>query len=199
MTILLLSFLLVTPFIGLGYALARGSRGGRLHQRAVAVAHFGGNDLDDVVMYTHDCSALACMLLTRRLNADPELVRRVLGDAVMQLDSLQRATRLRRALAKRLPGRDRARASWPDLLLWAAGVFDADVVARLIAWRGTSGVRDLRAMTERVVERFSATVPDADEAPLVALFADELVRMGLLEQSDLESEAEPTKERTHIA
>jgi hypothetical protein len=105
MTILLLGFAVVTPLIALGYALARGSRGGLLRRRAIALAHFGGNDLDDVVTYTLDCSALARMLLRRRTNADPTLLRRVVGDAVMQIDSLQRATRLRRALVKGLPGR----------------------------------------------------------------------------------------------
>ncbi len=186
MTFLLLSFLVVGPLIALGYVLARGARGGDLHERALAVAHVGGSDLYDVVTYTQDCSTLACMLLARRVKTDPTLLRQVVRDAVTQVDSVQRATRLRSALVHRTGGRAQRWATWPDLMLWAAGILDADVMARLIAWRGEDGIGDLRAMTEHAIERFSATVPGADEAPLVTLFAEELVGLGLLEAHDLE-------------
>jgi hypothetical protein len=196
MTILLLSFLVVGPLIALGYVLARGERGGQLHERALAVAHVGGSDLDDVVTYTEDCSTMACMLLARRVKTDPALLRQVVSDAVTQVDSVQRATRLRRALVKDAGRQPRRWATWPDLMLWAAGLLDADVIARLIAWRGEEGISDLKAMTEQAIERFSATVPGADEAPLVEIFAEELVRLGLLEAQDLEpltdGEAVPT-------
>ncbi len=199
MTILLLGFLVVGPLIALGYVLARSERGGQLHERALAVAHVGGSDLYDVVTYTEDCSTMACMLLARRGKTDPALLRRVVSDAVTQVDSVQRATRLRSALVKDAGRQPRRLASWPDLMLWAAGLLDADVIACLIAWRGEEGISDLKAMTEQAIERFSATVPGSDEAPLVEVFAEELVRLGLLEAQDLEPQAEQEAEavQTH--
>lgn len=181
----LLSLLLIVPPLVLAVSLARRARGGVLSQRALAVAAVGGRDLGDVVTYTQDCSMVACMLLTRRGSADPELVRRVLRDAVTQVDSVQRAARLLGALGAR-PGARRGLGTWPDFLLSMAGVFDAGVMATLITWRGESGITDLQGMTERAIARFRATVDGGDKAPLVTLFAEELVRLGLLDDEQLE-------------
>ncbi len=48
--------------------------------------------------------------------------------------------------------------SWPDGLLWLSGVVDADLVARLILWRGDKGIGDLETMTKRALRRFSAAL-----------------------------------------
>lgn len=188
MTTLLLVTLFVGPLVVLAIALARASRGGVLTHRALAVATLGGRNLTDVITYTQDCSQAACLLLAHRTNADPALVRRILRDAVTQIDSVQRASRLRDALGRRGRWTRRRLASWPDVLLIAAGVLDAGVVARIIAWRGDHGMSDLTEMTRRAIERFSATVREADDVPLVSLFAEELVRLGLLDAEQLEPE-----------
>jgi hypothetical protein len=184
-TSLLLSLLCIAPIVALAAAWTRASRGGVLRRRAVAVAAMGAHDLDDVLTYTRDCSQAACLVLSRRRHADPAFLRRVLAEAVTQVDSIQRATRLRTALGRRWRARVRRLPSWPDVLLWLSGVVDADVVARLILWRGRRGIGDLETMTKRALRRFSSAMRDADEAPFVTLFADELLRMGLLEPQDL--------------
>lgn len=193
MTTLLLSLLLILPPLAVAVRLARRARGGVLSQRALAVAAVGERDLGDVVTYTQDCSTAACLLLTHRGSADRELVRRVLRDAVTQVDSVQRAARLLSALGakQRMP---RAFGTWPDFLLWLTGVFDAGVVATLITWRGESGITDLQGMTERAIARLRATLDDGDDAPLVTLFAEELVRLGLLDEEHLEADAEGSRD-----
>ncbi len=187
-TPLLLSLLCVAPVVGLAAAWTRVSRGGLPRRRAVAVAAMGAHDLRDVLTYTRDCSQAACLVLAHRYNADSAFVRRLLVDAVTQVDSVQRATRLRTALSRRWRASARRLPSWPDVLLWLAGLLDAEVVASLILWRGDHGITDLEAMTKRALRRFSAAMRDADDAPFVTLFADELVRMGLLDVTDLEGE-----------
>lgn len=195
-TTLLLSLLCIAPVVALSVAWTRAGRGGLLRRRAVAVAAMGGRDLHDVLTYTRDCSQAACLLLAHRHNADAAFIRSLLAEAVTQVDSVQRATRLRRALGERWRAGVMRFPSWPDLLLWLAGILDADVVARLILWRGEGGIADLETMTKRALRRFSAAIRDADEAPFVTLFAEELVRLGLLEAQDLEpltdGEAVPT-------
>ncbi len=185
---LLLSLLCIGPLVGLAVALTRAGRGGRLRRRALAVAAMGAQDLEDVRSYTRDCSQAACLLMAHRGKADTALVRRVVGEAVTQVDSVQRATRLRLALGQRLRARLRRLPSWPDVLLWLTGLLDADVIARLIVWRGERGISDLEAMTKRALRRFSAVMRDADEEPFVTLFADELISLGLLDAKDLEPE-----------
>lgn len=182
---LLLSLLCIAPIAALAAAWTRASRGGVLRRRALAVAAMGAQDLNDVLTYTRDCSQAACLVLAHRRSAKPDFLRRVLAEAVTQIDSVQRATRLRAALGRRSRARVRRAPSWPDGLLWLSGVVDADLVARLILWRGDKGIGDLETMTKRALRRFSAALRDADEAPFVTLFADELVRLGLLEAQDL--------------
>lgn len=191
MTTLLLSLLLIGSVVVLPMALARPRRGGVLSRRAVAVAALGGRDLRDVETYTQDCAMAARLLMAYRGNADPVFVRRILRDVVTQLDSVQRATRLRGALGSRPSAKRRRFYTWPDFLLWLAGIVDADVVARLIAWRGDDGIVDLEQMSTRALESFRATVDGADEAFLLTLFEEELVRMGLLGAEDFESDPDP--------
>jgi hypothetical protein len=187
-TTLLLSLLCIAPIVALAAAWTRNARGGVLRQRAVVVAAMGTQDLNDVLSYTRICSHAACLILRHRHNAKREFVRRLLADAVTQMDSVQRATRLRTALGRRWRARVRRLPSWPDVLLWLAGILDADVVAQLILWRGDRGISDIEAMTKRALRRFRAAMREADEAPFVTLFADELVRLGLLDPQDLESD-----------
>lgn len=198
MTTLLLA-LFVGPLVGWAISLARVDRGGVLSSQALAVATIGGRDLNDVVTYTQDCSLAACLLLAHRDHADPALLRSVLRDAITQIDSVQRATRLRSALGREGWWRLGHLPTWPDMLLFASGLLDAEVIARLIIWRGDGGMTDLREMTARAIERFSSTVADADEAPLLSLFADELVRLGLLDADALDcDEGDPTStQRDH--
>jgi hypothetical protein len=69
--------------------------------------------------------------------------------------------------------------------LWAAGILDADAVATLVAWRGQAGIADLEGMTAEAIEHFRATL-GGDEAPLITLFAEELLRLGVITPADLE-------------
>ncbi len=190
MTMLLLSFLLVGPFMLLAFGVTRRAGQLQLHDRAVAVARLGAWDLADVITYTEDCCAMACMVLARRARAEAALVRQVVGDAVTQVDSVERAARLRRSLGRRRRAHAPRLPAWPDVLLWLAGILDGDVVARLIVWRGERGGADLEAMAERALGRFRAAMSEADEEPFVTLFADELVHLGLLDAKDLEAEHE---------
>jgi hypothetical protein len=195
MTTLLLCLLFAAPVVAVPIVLAR-RRGGLLGQRAIALAAAGGLDLDDVVAYTRDCSRAACLLIAHRHGANPASVRRYLADAVAQVDCVQRAARVRRALGRRWrAGRSRLPV-WPDVLLFLTGLLDADVLARLIQWRGDAGIADLEAMTDRALADFTAAMRQADEAPFVTLFADELVRLGLLDASVLDDDADMQAERS---
>lgn len=185
MATVLLSLLVVAPLLALGVALAHRARSGMLHEHTLAVAAVAGRDPGDVVTYTQDCSLAACMLLARRGHGSPVLLDTVLRGAITQVDSVQRAARLLGALGQPCVDRRRA-AAWPDFLLWMAGVFDAGVVANIITWRGESGISDLREMTERAIERFRATVDGSDQSPLMTLFAEEMVRLGLLDEDELD-------------
>jgi hypothetical protein len=182
MTTLLMCLLFTCPVVAIPIVLAR-RRGGLVSRRAVALAAAGRLDLSDVLTYTWDCSRAACILMEHRGSTSPAFVRRYLADAVSQVECVQRATRLRRALGRRGSTGGALLSSWPDLLLCLTGFVDAEVLARLIQWRGDAGIADLEAMTERALAHFTTALQNTNEAPFVTLFAEELVRLGLLDQS----------------
>lgn len=180
MTTLGLSLLFAAAAGMLPMALARAGRRGVLSRRAIAVAAVGGRDLGDVITHTRDCTEAACLLLAYRHHAQPAFVRRILRDVVTQLDSVERASRLRGALGD-VQSRRRSRVqTWPELLLWTLPLLGAGVVARVLVSRGRShGIDDLRAMTVAALREFSAVARGDGEERFVSLFAEELARLGL--------------------
>lgn len=179
MMTLLLCGLFLLPVVFLPMALARRAVGTLLRQRAVAIAAVGARDLADVESYTEDCAHAACLLIEHAPDADPVFVRSILHDALRQIDTVQRAERLRGALGNVWRPRSSGTHIAPALLLEALLVLDARVLAGVVAAAGPWGVVWLRRMTETALARFRVAATDTGEGRFAKLFAEDLAHLGL--------------------
>lgn len=193
MMTLVLCVLFVVPVALLPMALARRAAGHTQRQRAVAVAAVGARHLAEVESYTQDCAHAACLLIEHAPEANPTFVRGFVQDALQQIDTVQRAERLRGALGLAWRPRSTIARAFSDVLLEALLVLDARVVARVVALAGPAGVVWLRRMTDTALARFRVAATDAGEARFVSLFAEDLAALDM--DSTLELRVPPAARR----